>query len=118
MAKKNHKEKEAAAAADPAAAEETAARLHQAAEQSGPQGGADPEQPGDTGMDQGDETRGADTERLADLNRIAKVVFFWYTTQTLYFTSDNSGFDSRSDAEAHASTLDDPTITEIKRKTN
>lgn len=116
MAKKDYKEKEAAAAADPAAAEETATRLRQAAEESFPQGGADLEQSGDTGMDQGDETRGADTERLAELNKIAKVVFFGHTAQTLYFTSDNSGFGSRSDAEAHASTLDDPTITEITRK--
>ena len=118
MAKKNHKEKEAAAAADPSAAEETATRLHQAAEESGPQGGADLEGHEDPVVDQGDETRGADTERLAELNKIAKVVFFGHTAQTLYFTSDNSGFGSRSDAEAHASTLYDPTITEIKRKTN
>ena len=57
-------------------------------------------------------------ENFAELNKIVKVVFFGHTAQTLYFTSDNSGFGSRSDAEAHASTLYDPTITEIKRKTN
>ncbi len=118
MAKENHKKnsEETVAASNPAAAEETAARLHQAAEESGPQGGADPEQPGDTGMDQGGETQPADQKWITELNGIADKVFACHPVQTLWFTADRLGFGSRSDAEAHASTLDDPTITEITRK--
>lgn len=116
MAKKNHKEKEAAAAADPAAAEETATRLHQATEKSGPQGGADLEGHEDPVVDQGGETRSVDKKWITELNCIAEKVFDGHPMQTLYFTADQCGFGSRSDAEAHASTLDDPTITEITRK--
>lgn len=67
-------------------------------------------------MDQGGETQPVDPEWIAGLNGIADKVFAGQPVQTLYFTADRLGFGSMSDAEAHASTLDDTTITEITRK--
>lgn len=116
--------KEAGTEDNPTAAQETATRPEETEEKGDQESGTDAEGHEDTGLDKGGETPAAGGEGFSDEEKAfltgivtaAKKVFASCDKESLWFTSDGSGFGNVADARAHAASLAHAEIIRIDRK--
>jgi hypothetical protein len=99
-----------------AATEKAPTRPVEAAGEDKPQSGTDAEEREDTEMDPGSEAQATGGKGTPEMMEAARKVFAVHDVDRLWFTADGLGFGKETDAEDHASMLENKSIITIDRQ--